>query len=241
MRDEEEGDRLGRRRERDEDQRGRRRSAKRDRRARCRRRREIRRASSAAARPPMFPIARTTPIVAGAEVEHPDRVDEEDREGDVAEEVEERRREHERADPRVGPEVAQALQQLDPHRAAAPRAPAASSCVLIRPRKSAETGEADRVDEDRRRAPSAGRSDTPATPGPAVCEAAMLNCSLAFPSTSCSLRTSDGRYDWYETSKKTVPMPVDEADHVELPDRQRVERVGQRYGGERDGADDVGR
>ena len=35
-----------------------------------------------------------------------------------------------------------------------------------------------------------------------------LSSSFELPSTSCSLRTSEGRYDWYATSKKTVSVPV---------------------------------
>ena len=47
-------------------------------------------------------------------------------------------------------------------------------------------------------------------PGPAMFAAERLISSFELPSTTCSRPTSAGRYDWYATSKKTVPMPVDE-------------------------------
>ena len=49
---------------------------------------------------------------------------------------------------------------------------------------------------------------TPARLGPATCAVETVVCSFAFPSTSCSRSTSDGRYDWYATSKKTVKTPT---------------------------------
>ena len=73
---------------------------------------------------------------------------------------------------------------------------------------------------------------TPATAGPLSCAAERLTSSFEFPSTSAVRSTRDGRYDWYATSKNTVQMPDEEADRVELPDRQRVERVGDRDRGE---------
>ena len=45
-------------------------------------------------------------------------------------------------------------------------------------------------------------------PGPPIWAALRDTSSSEFPSTSWSLRTSEGRYDWYETSKKTVQMPT---------------------------------
>ena len=62
-------------------------------------------------------------------------------------------------------------------------------------------------------------------PGPPMFAAARLISSFELPSTTCSRPTSAGRYDWYATSKKTVPMPVNERDRVQLPDRERVEPV----------------
>jgi hypothetical protein len=48
----------------------------------------------------------------------------------------------------------------------------------------------------------------PARPGPPSCAAPRLISSFAFPSISCCRSTSDGRYDWYATSKKTVAIPT---------------------------------
>ena len=52
---------------------------------------------------------------------------------------------------------------------------------------------------------------TPARPGPAVPAPAAVVCSFEFPSISWSRSTSDGRYDWYATSKKTVKIPTTNA------------------------------
>jgi hypothetical protein len=49
---------------------------------------------------------------------------------------------------------------------------------------------------------------TPAAAGPPSCAPERLISSFEFPSTSCSRSTSDGRYDWYATSKNTVQMPT---------------------------------
>ena len=51
-------------------------------------------------------------------------------------------------------------------------------------------------------------TSSPAMPGPPIWAALRDTSSSEFPSTSWSLRTSEGRYDWYETSKKTVQMPT---------------------------------
>ena len=45
-------------------------------------------------------------------------------------------------------------------------------------------------------------------PGPASWAAERLISSFELPSTSCLRVTSEGRYDWYETSKKTVRTPT---------------------------------
>ena len=44
--------------------------------------------------------------------------------------------------------------------------------------------------------------------GPAVWATVRETSSLPLPSTSWSRSTSDGRYDWYATSKKTVSVPA---------------------------------
>lgn len=49
---------------------------------------------------------------------------------------------------------------------------------------------------------------TPEMPGPAICAAERLISSLELPSRMSSRSTSDGRYDWYATSKKTVRQPA---------------------------------
>ena len=49
---------------------------------------------------------------------------------------------------------------------------------------------------------------TPARPGPPICAAETVVWSFELPSTSCSRSTSEGRYDWYAMSKKTVQMPI---------------------------------
>ncbi len=67
--------------------------------------------------------------------------------------------------------------------------------------------EADRVEEDRdrrRRTPMR----TPPSARPEVCDASAVISSFELPSTSWSRFTSDGRYDWYATSKKTVEAAV---------------------------------
>src|SRR5215210_3321111 len=48
----------------------------------------------------------------------------------------------------------------------------------------------------------------PAVPGPAIEAVERETSSFELPSTRRSRATTDGRYDWYETSKKTVPIPV---------------------------------
>ncbi len=45
-------------------------------------------------------------------------------------------------------------------------------------------------------------------PGPASEAAERLTSSFELPSTSWSRVTSDGRYDWYATSKNTVSVPT---------------------------------
>ena len=51
-------------------------------------------------------------------------------------------------------------------------------------------------------------TSTPAIPGPASEAAERLTSSFELPSTSWSRETSDGRYDWYATSKNTVSVPT---------------------------------
>ncbi len=48
----------------------------------------------------------------------------------------------------------------------------------------------------------------PPNPGPASCAVERLISSFELPSPMSSRSTSDGRYDWYATSKKTVKIPV---------------------------------
>ena len=48
----------------------------------------------------------------------------------------------------------------------------------------------------------------PPNPGPATCAAERLISSFEFPSMICARSTSDGRYDWYATSKKTWNTPT---------------------------------
>ena len=110
----------------------------------------------------------------------------------------------------------------------------------MRPRKSAETTKLTASTSTAAGAPRTPIS-TPATPGPPVCEAARLSCSFAFPSTSCSFRTSDGQVRLVRDIEEDGADAVDEADCVELPHRQRVQRVGERHGGQRDRAHEVRR
>ena len=51
-------------------------------------------------------------------------------------------------------------------------------------------------------------TSSPAMPGPPIEPRCATTSSSEFPSTSWSLRTSEGRYVWYETSKKTVQVPT---------------------------------
>ena len=81
------------------------------------------------------------------------------------------------------------------------------SRLRMRPRSSAETA---KLTESTTIAYGAviAPTSTPPSPGPAICAADRLSSSFAFPSTRCGRPTSDGRYDWYATSKKTVKVPV---------------------------------
>ena len=69
--------------------------------------------------------------------------------------------------------------------------------------------------------------------------AARLTSSFELPSTTWSRPTSEGRYDWYATSKKTVPIPSNERDGVELPDRQYAQPVRDRDRGQRQRASEI--
>jgi hypothetical protein len=51
-------------------------------------------------------------------------------------------------------------------------------------------------------------TSTPARPGEASWAAERLISSFELPSTSWSRATSEGRYDWYATSKNTVRIPT---------------------------------
>ena len=48
----------------------------------------------------------------------------------------------------------------------------------------------------------------PLKAGPAVWARVLVTSILELPSISWSRSTSDGRYDWYATSKKTVSVPA---------------------------------
>ena len=75
-------------------------------------------------------------------------------------------------------------------------------------------------------------TSSPAMPGPPICAAFLETSSSELPSTSWSLRTSEGRYDWYDDVEEDRADADEKADDVELPDRQRVEEVRDRDGGE---------
>ena len=81
--------------------------------------------------------------------------------------------------------------------------------------EEARADEAQRVDEDRARR-GEDLDQRPPNPGPAICAAERLISSFELPSTICSRSTSDGRYDWYATSKKTVADADEEPDDEEL-------------------------
>src|SRR5437588_6821572 len=51
-------------------------------------------------------------------------------------------------------------------------------------------------------------TSSPASPGPLTWAPARVNSNLVLPSPRWSRETSDGRYDWYETSKNTVSEPT---------------------------------
>src|SRR5216110_2331540 len=51
----------------------------------------------------------------------------------------------------------------------------------------------------------------PATAGPATCAVDRVISSLVLPSSRLGRSTSAGRYDWYDTSKKTVKIPLSRA------------------------------
>ncbi len=84
------------------------------------------------------------------------------------------------------------------------------SCFRIAKRKTAETA---KLIASRNIAKGAPKMPIrpPAVPGPASCEVERLISSFELPSTSCSRSTSEGRYDWYATSKKTVQIPTRKA------------------------------
>src|SRR6266566_1831888 len=54
-------------------------------------------------------------------------------------------------------------------------------------------------------------SASTATAGPATCAVDRVISSLVLPSIRLGRSTSAGRYDWYDTSKKTVKIPVSRA------------------------------
>ena len=81
------------------------------------------------------------------------------------------------------------------------------SVFRIEKRKSAETKKLIASSRIATGAPTAEMT-TPAEPGPASCEAERLISSFELPSTSWLRSTSEGRYDWYATSKKTVQTPT---------------------------------
>jgi hypothetical protein len=118
-------------------------------------------------------------------------VHEVDREGDAREEVERREVQRDRSPARVAEDVEQAFEQLSLHaRRSFGNAPL---LALADPREEqGRSCEADRVDEKGVR-----RGDhitsAPPSPGPPIWAADRLTSSFAFPSTSWSRSTSDGR------------------------------------------------
>ena len=74
--------------------------------------------------------------------------------------------------------------------------------------EDARREEADRIEDDRRSGPSRRWMRPPPIAGPAVWAMVREISSLPLPSTSWSRSTSDGRYDMYATSKKTVSVPL---------------------------------
>ena len=85
-----------------------------------------------------------------------------------------------------------------------------------------------------RSGPSAAPIRPPPRAGPAVWAIVRVTSSLELPSMSWSRSTSDGRYDWYATSKKTVRIPATKPDDVQL--RRWSGRRTRRRSGSRPGA-----
>ena len=73
-----------------------------------------------------------------------------------------------------------------------------------------ERPEATKLIASRRTAYGAVKISTsmPPRPGPEICAADRLISNFELPSMIWSRSTSDGRYDWYATSKKTWKTPT---------------------------------
>ena len=139
----------------------------------------------------------------------------------------------------VAEHVAEADGDLLAHRRLA-ACPCSSTCAIRRrllpPDQEHEERRhdvADRVEQRSRTAPSGRRSGPPPSAGPGDLRDRPGDLELA----SCPRRAGRDRpatagSDWYATSKNTVRRAVDEADDVELPDRQGVEGEGDRDRGE---------
>src|SRR5439155_17185269 len=84
------------------------------------------------------------------------------------------------------------------------------SGFLIEARASAERRN-DRASTATALAPPINWMSNPATAGPATCAVDRVISSFVLPSIMFGRSTSAGRYDWYDTSKKTVKIPVSKA------------------------------
>ena len=174
-------------------------------------RREMRVAVSAAASEPAAPSEKTSPMSPGREVELAHGEHEEDRERDAREEVRGRRAARLRTKVRIPEDEAESLLELGPDARLAP-----VDRRRLRPRllacgcRAMKRPDARKLSASRRTAYGAVKTSTstPPRPGPPTCAAERLISSFEFPSMIWSRSTSDGRYDWYATSKKTWKMPT---------------------------------
>ena len=163
---------------------------------------------------------------AARSAERADGEDEQDGEDDVREEVRGAGRDRLRSQAAaMADDVPQSLPELGRMLARRPSAcfSRGGSSGADRDHERARDHEAGRVEEDRVRRRRRAGSARPRRPGPATCAAETVSCELRVPVDRGSRSTRAGRYDWYATSKKTVRIPIDEADDEELCQTQVAE------------------
>ena len=186
---------------------------------------------------PTFPMPNDDPDDGGRHVELAHGVDEEDRAADRAEPVRERYRQRDRPPVAVAEQVAKALHQLLAH-ASLLGTLGRRLAAADREDKASRDEEADRVDEDRER--RGDRGDEHARdprPGERGRGAAHLELRVAVH----ELLAGDERRQvrLVRDVEEHRQRADDEADDVELPDRECVEGVEERNRGERQSAADV--